>query len=258
MEPAPGNAVAKAVVVLQALRRIPDGASARQLAGIVDLPRSTVQRILGTLADSGMIIQDPTHQRYQIGPQALLIGLGYRQGLGLVSLARPRMVRLRDETGETVGLSVRVGDSRVFIDEVQSRQPLRFASELGRQYPLWSGASGRILLLGLTETELPAVLADEDHAEALFRVVDQDERAALLEAARRDGWAVARNETIGNVSSVAVPISDRSGRVIAALSVSGPTTRLDDDAIERTRQALQKAADAISADLDHPSEPFVL
>jgi DNA-binding IclR family transcriptional regulator len=208
--------VTKAIVVLQALRRIPDGASARQLAGVVDLPRSTVQRILGTLASSGMIIQDPGHQRYQIGPQALLIGLGYRHGLGLVSLARPLMMRLRDETGETVGLSVRVGDSRVFIDEVQSRQPLRFASELGRQYPLWSGASGRILLLGLTESELAAALADEEHSEALYRVIDRSERETLLEAARRDGYAMARNETIDNVSSVAVPITDRSGRVKTA------------------------------------------
>jgi DNA-binding IclR family transcriptional regulator len=258
MEAERGNAVAKAIIVLQALRRIPDGASARQLAGVVDLPRSTVQRILGTLVSSGMIIQEPTHQRYQIGPQALLIGLGYRQGLGLVSLARPPMVRLRDETGETVGLSVRVGDSRVFIDEVQSRQPLRFASELGRQYPLWSGASGRILLLGLTDSELAAALADDEHSEALFRVIERSEREALLEAARRDGYAIARNETIGNVSSVAVPITDRSGRVVAALSVSGPTTRLSEDSLTAVREALQRVGAAISADLDHPAEAFIL
>ncbi|SDT41913.1 IclR family transcriptional regulator [Microlunatus soli] len=248
-QPEAKNAVAKAIVVLQALRRIADGASARQLSTQIGLPRSTVQRLLSTLAESGMVIQDAATQTYRIGPQALLIGLGYRRGLDLVSLARPQLLRARDQLGETVGLSVRVGDSRVFIDEAQSLQPLRFASELGRQYPLWSGASGRILLLGLTSDELSEVLADESYRAAVFRAVDVDDRSELLQAARRDGYAVARNETIENVSSVAVPILDPAGRVAAALSVSGPTPRLDDERIERARAVLTAAATEISRGL---------
>lgn len=245
MESGSANAVAKAISVLQALRRIPEGGSARQLGTVVDLPRSTVQRILSTLADSGMVVQDPDDQRYRIGPQALLIGLGYRQGLDLVSLARPQMVRVRDELGETVGLSVRVADSRVFIDEVQSRQQLRFASELGRQYPLWSGASGRILMLSLGADELEAVLADETHRGAVFRAVAADDRRRLLERARNDDYAVARNETIDNVSSVAVPIRDLDGRVIAALSISGPSNRLTEDELMHARDVLRGAAEAL-------------
>lgn len=252
MDSGSGNAVAKAISVLQSLRRIPEGGSARQLATVVGLPRSTVQRILSTLADSGMVVQDPDDQRYRIGPQALLIGLGYRQGLDLVTLARPHMVRVRDVLGETVGLSVRVGDSRVFIEEVQSRQQLRFASELGRQYPLWSGASGRILMLALDDTEVDDVLADEAYRESVFRTAAPDERRRLLERARTDDYAVARNETIENVSSVAVPVRNMDGTVIAALSISGPTHRLTEDRIEQARQVLSAAADALTAELVAP------
>lgn len=248
-QPEAGNAVAKAIVVLQALRRITDGASARQLSTQIGLPRSTVQRLLSTLAETGMVIQDASNQTYRIGPQALLIGLGYRRGLDLVSLARPHLLRARDELRETVGLSVRIGDSRVFIDEAQSLQPLRFASELGRQYPLWSGASGRILLLELRPDELAEVLSDESHRGAVFRAVDDADRSDLLQTARRDGYAVARNETIENVSSVAVPILDRAGQVAAALSVSGPTPRMDSERIERARQVLTAAATEISRGL---------
>ncbi|HEY9290984.1 MAG TPA: IclR family transcriptional regulator [Microlunatus sp.] len=249
VESEPVNAVAKAITVLQALRRLPEGASARQLATVVDLPRSTVQRILTTLAGSGMVVQGADHQRYQIGPQALLIGLGYQQGLDLVSVARPHMLRVRDSTGETVGLSVRVGDARVFIEEEQSRQQLRFASELGRQYPLWSGASGRILMTALTESEVAAVLDDQAHVSSVFRAVDRDERERLLQAARRDGYATARNETIENISSVAVPVLDRIGRLAGALSVSGPTSRITDERMEEIRRELADAADRIAAGL---------
>lgn len=232
--------------MLQALRRITDGASARQLSSQIGLPRSTVQRLLSTLTESGMVLQDASDQTYRIGPQALLIGLGYRRGFDLVSLARPHLLSVRDTLHETVGLSVRIGDSRVFIDEAQSLQPLRFASELGRQYPLWSGASGRILMLGLSDDETATVLTGDAHRGAIFRAVERDERAELLQAARRDGYAVARGETIEDVSSVAVPITDRSGNVAAALSVSGPTRRLGEEQVERARQVLTEAAAAIS------------
>ncbi|GAB3927889.1 IclR family transcriptional regulator [Microlunatus endophyticus] len=242
MESSSGNAVAKAISVLQALRSTGDGGSARQLATVVAMPRSTVQRILSTLEDSGMVEQDSVDQRYRIGPQALLIGLGYRKGLDLVSLARPLMIRVRDEVEETVGLSVRVADSRVFIDEVQSRQQLRFASELGRRYPLWSGASGRILMLDLADDELGEVLADESQSEAVYRAVSPQDRRSLLEQARRDDFAVARNETIDNVSSIAVPVRDLDGAVVAALSISGPTSRLAAEKLEQARGVLRAAA----------------
>jgi DNA-binding IclR family transcriptional regulator len=243
------NALTKGIVVLQALRRLPDGASARQLAGVIDLPRSTIQRVLGILAESGMVTQDDADHRYRIGPQALLIGLGYRRGLDLVTLSRPHLLRARDALGETVGLSVRVGDSRVFIDEAQSQQQLRFASELGRQYPLWSGASGRILMLDLKAEEVDALLDDEAYATAVFRPIPRADRNALIAAARSEGYAVARDETIENVSSVAVPIIDSAGQIAAALSTSGPTSRLTDARIEQARQVLATAASAISSGL---------
>ena len=107
--PDANNVVAKAVIVLQALRRAPDGASARQLSSSLDLPRSTIQRLLSTLAASGMVAQDPVDQRYRIGPQALLIGLGYRWGLELVSLARPHLLRARDELGFTARVTPQEG-----------------------------------------------------------------------------------------------------------------------------------------------------
>lgn len=249
MESPSGNVISKAVSVLKALRGTEDGGSARELATTTGLPRSTVQRLLTSLAETGMVSQHPGDQRYRIGPQALLIGLGYRHGLSLVNLAGRHMLRVRDTTGETVGLSVAMGDARVFVDEVQGLLPLRFASELGRQYPLWSGASGRVLMSDLEADEVDRILADRSLSDALFSPLSLDEARQRLDQARQDGYAIAVSETIADVSSVAVPVWDARHRVAAALSISGPTGRLPADRLEEIRPLLQAEAAQLSAAL---------
>lgn len=243
------NVIAKAVALLKALRLAEHGGSARQLASSTGLPRSTVQRLLTMLADTGMVMQDPIDHRYRIGPQALQIGLGYRRGMSLVSLAAPHMVRVRDATGETVGLSVQMGDARVFIDEVQGHLQLRFASELGRLYPLWSGASGRVLMMGLPDDEVERIMADRELEGELHRARPVAELRELLEAARVDGFATAASETIQDVSSVAVPVLDSQRRVVAALSISGPASRMTAEWMDQLRTHLLQAAAGLSAAL---------
>src|SRR5690625_686016 len=151
------NAITSSVHVLGVLHSLEDGGSRRELAVRANIPRSTVQRVLSTLESTGMVMQDVRTQRYRVGPQALLIGLAYNGATALLNEARPQMVALRDATGETVGISIAVGTARVFIDEVQSTRALRFASELGRLYPLWSGANGRVLLRGMPEVEIEGI-----------------------------------------------------------------------------------------------------
>lgn len=249
MEAGRDNAIAKAVHVLTALRTLADGGSARELTATTGLPRSTLQRILTTLEATGMVIQDLQTQRYRVGPQAMVIGLGYNGATTLLNEARPHMVSLRDETGETVGISIAAGTARVFIDEVQSTHGLRFASELGRMYPLWSGANGRVLLSGMSEVEVERVLSSRDYDDAVQHPLTVDETRARLAQIRQDGYAEAADEAIGGISSLAVPISDGSGRVVAALSVSGPSDRLTGVRIDATLPQLRAAGEAISARL---------
>src|SRR5699024_8035935 len=249
MEAGRDNAITKAVHVLGVLRSLEDGGSARELAGQANIPRSTVQRILSTLESTGMVMQDVRTQRYRVGPQALLIGLAYNGATALLNEARPQMVALRDATGETVGITIAVGTARVFIDEVQSTRALRFASELGRLYPLWSGANGRVLLSGMPEVEIERILVSREHDAAVQNPLSIQETRARLRQIRSAGYAQAADEAIGGISSLAVPISDGSGQVAAALSVSGPTERLTQERIEGMLPALRDAGEAISARL---------
>ncbi len=246
---APSSTVAKAIRVLVGIRERESGASARELAGSIGLPRSTVQRLLTSLAESGMVMQNAETQRYAIGPQAMWIGLGHRHGSALVSIARRHMLALRDETGETVGLSITVGDARMFIEEFPSTSELRFASELGRRYPLWSGAAGRALMSSLSESEVEQILAAHDHEDAMFAPLDLTRTRELIADAARDGYATATSESLANVNSVAVPVRDARGQVVAALSVSGPADRFTADRMTEAAPALAGAAETMNRSL---------
>lgn len=243
------NAIVKAIRILSALRSHENGASARELAPSTGIARSTVQRILATLAETGMVAQDTATQRYRIGPQALLIGMGYNAGNALVNAARPHMFTLRDRTGETVGLSVAVGDARIFLEEVQSTSEIRFASEMGRLYPLWSGANGRVLMSGLSDAEIDRVLSNHQLDSSLHEPLTPGEIRSRIAEMRDTGFAMASNETIANVSSVSAAVRDGSGRIVAALSVSGPADRFSAQRMRDVVPQLREATDAISARL---------
>ncbi|TFV83991.1 IclR family transcriptional regulator [Microbacterium sp. dk485] len=252
------NSVAKAIHVLGALRPLPEGASARELASSAGLPRSTVQRLLATLAATGMVTQDQSTQKYMIGPRALLIGLGYNSGLNLITAARPQMVALRDAVGETVGLSVAVEHTRVFLEEVQSTQELRFAPELGKLYPLWSGANGRVLMGALTEEQVEAVLANRALDHAVDHPLSDEAIRANLAEYRRDGFAIAFNEAIDSVNSIAMPVSDATGAVVAALSISGPSQRFTRDRMLASVGALSAACATVTRQLGGTPAPVAV
>lgn len=242
----------KALSILDALRDSDTDLSARDLTEVVGLPKSTAQRLLQVLEESQMAVQDPVTKKYRLGPHTLALGTAYRDRLDLRNVALPEMRRLRDDTGETIGLSVAIRLERMFIEEVQSQSELRIHSELGKPYPLWMGAPGRVLLSGLPEAELEWVLEQAgDRAWGLSDPPTREGFLERLEQVRRRGHEFARDETVQAVSALAVPVRDASGTVIAALSVSGPTGRMDTDTMNRLVPVTERAAAAVSRAMGH-------
>jgi DNA-binding IclR family transcriptional regulator len=240
----------KAMMILDELRVSEHGLSARELATRVDLPKSTAQRLLQSLEESRMTVQDPVSRKYRLGPKTLTLGMAYRERLDLRNAALPHMRALRDLTNETIGLSVAIGHERMFIEEVRSQSELRAHSELGVPYPVWKGAPGRVLLAHLPPAEIDGVLA---HAgESAWRSIglaSNDALLARLAAIRGDGHDRAFDETIAGVSGIAVPVRDASGHATAALSISGPSGRMSSAEMDRMLPEAKTAADKISGAL---------
>lgn len=233
----------KAMAILDLLRGIEVDISARELAARAELPKSTVQRLLQALEEAQMVVQDPVTLKYRLGPRTLTLGMAYRDQLDLRNTALPHMRRLRDATDETVGLSTAFGRERMFIEEVQSQSELRARTELGRPYPLWTGAPGRVLLSGMSAAEVEEVLPGDDPASG---APAREDLQRELDEVRRCGHARAFDETISGVSAIAVPVRDATGGVQAALSVSGPTGRMQGSTMAEILPHALDAARAIS------------
>lgn len=236
----------RAIQILEALRTSQRQLSARDIAAQLELSKSTVQRLLHTLEECDMAAQDPRSRKYGLGARTLALGTAYRGGQDLRSVALPHMTALRDLTGETVGLTIRIGSERMYLEQVQSRSELRTSAEVGRPYPLWTGAPGRLLLAALPDHEIADILAHAS-AEALQVVSPHTEKAfwEAIRQVREQGYAVAFEETIPGINTVAAPIYQEA-TVTAVLSIGGPSARFTETAIDEVLGELIKAAAAIT------------
>lgn len=240
----------KGIEVLDALSQRPEGAGARELADQVALPRSTVQRLLQTLEVCGMVEQEPVNKRYRLGRHVLQLGMVCLQRIDVRAAALPYMRSLVSRSGETVGLNIRIGDARMYVEQLESPHLLKAKAEVGQPYPLHSGSPGRTLLAFLDDDEIARILDAADFSPLTSRTPTTAEQVLeLVREIRERRYAIAFEETIGGLNTIAAPVLDFDGRVAAALSVSGPTTRFDRDAMDEVRQPLLEASDAISRDM---------
>jgi DNA-binding IclR family transcriptional regulator len=150
----------------------------------------------------------------------------------------PGMERLRDELGETVSLYVRDGNERVRIQAVQSAQAIRRVAPVGARMPLSVGASSKVLLAFAGESVRKEALDDP----AWPASVDRDAFVRQLDEIRAIGYATSFEEREPGAAAVSAPIFSRSGKLVAALAVSGPSNRLTPDEMRRHAPAIMQAA----------------
>jgi DNA-binding IclR family transcriptional regulator len=195
----------KAVRVLGALEDGP--LSLGDLVGSTGLARPTVHRLAVALEVHGLVRRDD-EGRFALGLTLVRLGRAASDGMPLAEAARPALLALRDETGESVQLYVRQGGDRVCILSLESPHGLRTIVPLGAALPLGKGSAGRVLL---------------------------DEVGA-------DGWTESVGEREEGVASVSAPVLDAGGNVQAAVSISGPIPRLTTEPGARYGAAVVEAA----------------
>lgn len=224
-----------------------DALGVTEIARRLGLGKSTVHRALEGLVASGIVMRDPVSSLYRLGPRAIELGLRAIGAADIRALALPFMFDLRDVTGETVTLSLRIGNERTFLTQMRSRQEVRMLVDIGTRLPLHAGAPGTVILAHLSEPELAAYLA----TVALVPVTDAtltDEGAlrTLLAHVHEVGYAASRGERNRSASAVAAPIFARD-TVIGSIAVCGPHDRFDHASVERFAAAVVEAGRAISA-----------
>jgi DNA-binding IclR family transcriptional regulator len=211
---------------------------ARSFTDVVELTglaRPTAHRLIQSLEDHGFLVH-AGGLGYVLGPRLLGLAASAMQDLPLRDLARPILERLARSTGESAQLFVRDGDRRVCIDSAESDSELRTIVEVGSALPLTKGSAGKIFL---------AWTGDHDRSRLIGTADDTARLEQQVATTRRRGWAESVAERAPGVASVSAPIFGPDRSLLAAVSVSGPVTRLGQLRAKRYAPAVVEAAKEI-------------
>jgi DNA-binding IclR family transcriptional regulator len=236
------QSIRRAFAVLGALADGPLGVT--DVAVRSHIPKSTAARMLGALAAEGAVEQVPGETRYRLGPHLVALASGLGDARGLVATARPFLIDLASELGEAAGLSVRDGWTVHYVDQVDSPNPVQVRDWTGTRIPLHAVSSGQVFL-----AQLPAPMLARYLAEPLERFTPNTltTAASLLERlreVRRDGHSWVRDEFAIGITSVAAPVADARGELVAAVHVHGPTYRFPAEGAEDAIAIAVRAAAA--------------
>lgn len=235
--------------VMSILHAFPDGSARLQppeVAARLGLSQPTAYRLMKGMAGHGLLEHDA--QGYRLGVTLLHLGAKVTDGLNLNHLARPHLEWLRDTTAENAELHLLHGHTRVPIEVVASPRNLRPMGRVGVPFPAHVGASSKVLLAWLPDAERRALAVASHDADRESAAFDLEAWEEDLAATRDRGWAESDGEREEGVSALAAPVRDHAGAVVAAMVLSGPTTRFTDPAVRSAaREATLHAAARTSA-----------
>ena len=242
------QSIERAFAVLGALADGPRGVT--DVADRVALPKSTAARLLASLAREGVVEQVPGDTHYRLGPRLATLAAGLTPARSVAAVARPGLRELAESTGEAAGLSVPDGDLVHYIDQVDSPNPVSVRDWTGSRVPLHAVSSGQVLLAYRPPASIARYLERPLERFTPRTLVDPEELRARLHDIRRDGYTWALEEFDPGISSVAAPVADASGEVIAAIHLHGPSYRFpaagtEGDMAERVIATAARIADGL-------------
>ncbi|MBX9741087.1 MAG: IclR family transcriptional regulator [Beijerinckiaceae bacterium] len=247
------SSVAMAVRLLKCFSEGEAEIGVTNLSRRLGVAKSTVYRLATTLVSEGLLEQNPETEKYRLGISLFGLGALVRQRMNVATDARPLLFHLREATGETVHLAILEREEIIYVLNLESNHAIRMRADLGARKPAYCTAEGRAML-----AFQPRALIDEIFAHGLVARTartDTDPRHLLdaLEEVRQKGYATEDEQSELGMRSVAAPIRNSNGRVIAAVGVAGPMQRISDEALASFAPLVVDAAQVISARLGYQS-----
>ncbi len=240
--------VIKALQLLETLAAAPAGLTLGELSRRNDLHPSTTHRLLHTLVEAGYVRQDPHDRNYHLGARGMNLAAAASRHTDVRALALPYLRQLTDTTEETVSLVIREGTEIVYIAQAESSNTVRTFTSIGARSPLYCTAGGKMLLAMLPHVKQNGLLDQIDFVRRTSNTLtDADMLRVELERIRRRGYAVDDEEFEWGMRCVAAAIQDRSGDAIAAVIISGPSTRISISRLTDLTQQVQQCVAEISA-----------
>ena len=243
----PVQSLTRAFDIVELLAQEQHGLPLSQVAERLQLPTSTVYRLLSAMKERGYVEQEKRSGGYRLGLTFVDVSSLYLNRLELKTEAEPFLRELSSRTGQTVFLAIRDGAQIVYIDKMEQFSSLRKYSIIGQRRPVYATSLGKALLLDLDADEIGALLAGCEY-EKFGPKTHTDLQRLLLDigSSRGRGWALDDEEAEAGIRCVAAPIHDYRARVIAAVSVSWAMSVFPDMDIQATAAQVMWSAGEIA------------
>jgi PcaR/PcaU/PobR family beta-ketoadipate pathway transcriptional regulator len=246
-------ALARGLAVLECFGNGREEQSLVELARGVGMTRSAAYRLVYTLSELGFLVRHPERKSYRLGPRVLSLGFAYLASQELVEIARPHLEALRDRTDCSAHLAVLDGTEIVYVARYADKKALTSRITVGTRFPAHATSMGRAIL-----SHLPA---DEVRRRFNGRVLARFSEAtptnlksllAALESDRAQGYILSKSNFEAGIASIAAPVFDADGGVVAAINISTPESTVSVAAFETTiKDAVVATAKTISEWLGH-------
>jgi IclR family acetate operon transcriptional repressor len=243
------QSVDRTLDVLESLATRRGATGISELSQLVGLHVSTVHRLLATLVDRGYVRQDPDSSRYHLGSRIFTLASAADVHLDLRLVARPYLERLMRNSGETANLVTASGNEVVYLDQVASMHLVKMFAMPGMRAPLYCTGTGKIMLAFRGSDFAEPVLGASLRRHTARTIVTRAALEAELASIRKAGFSIDNEEMEEGVRCLAVPVFDRRRECVGAMSVSGPTTRMTSERVEKLAPAVRQIADDLSRQL---------
>jgi IclR family transcriptional regulator, KDG regulon repressor len=245
------TALQRGLRLLHLFSEAPRGLTAKQVASLSRLPVSTVHRFLANLVTAGFLNRDG-EGTHSLGIACFSIGQAALGQLDIRRLSLPYLRELNQQTRETIHLTVRHGLSAVYVEKLDSPEPLRIHSRIGAAVPLYCTAVGKVMLAYMPEDEQQRILPDLNlQRQTSNSVGNLQELKTELHRVRKNGYACDLEENERHIRCVAAPIWDHTGSVQSSLSITAPTVRMPVARLRQLAPMIQRAGLQVSAELGY-------
>lgn len=240
------RAVNRALALLRCFGHDAPELGLAELASCTNLSMSTALRLLSTLEDARFIEHDDKSGQYRLGIVCLELGLSALDHLDLWQAAAQHLRLLRDETGETVSLTVLDGDDVLYVTVLETPQPVRIAAGLGRRLPGHCTSTGKVLLAFMSPERMERALSRDLKCYTPKTICDPNVLRDEFKRIRELGYSISEEQYEPGIAAVAAPVRDQHGQVVAAVGLAGPIYRIPHERAIALAEAVRVAAASIS------------
>ncbi len=226
------------------------------LAKDLDLGKSTVSRLMSTLASEGFVEKNPDNQRYRLGLSILSLASVCTSNFEIHKEAMPVLHDLVEKTGETSHLAILDGLDVIYLHKVESKHHVRAFTHIGKRNPSYATSSGKVMLAFNDDHYVERTIERGLEPFTKNTISDPKKLMKALEEIRTNGYAISIEEIFEGVVSIASPVRDYTGQVIASVNIVGPMQRLNDRTIPPNIKKVIEAGKQISERLGYRPHHF--